>query len=232
MGQVPQHSMTLIGSGKVAQHFSQLFRSKNIRFTSWSRRSGQSLLEATQNSNVILLLIQDSAIEAFIQTHPELSGKILIHFSGCLSTPLATGMHPLMSFGSSLYDERFYDQIPFICEAGREKFEDIFPFLKNPVYYIDAELKPFYHALCVMSGNFSVILWQKFFSEIEQKFKIPREVTLPYLRRITDNISLNPNLALTGPLQRRDFTTIEKNLVALSDDPFQKVYKAFLEVYQ
>jgi predicted short-subunit dehydrogenase-like oxidoreductase (DUF2520 family) len=232
MGQVPRPSLTIVGNGKVARHFSHFFHHKNLTFKSWNRNSQYSLAQAVEGSSLVLLLIQDSAIESFIQNHPELNGKTLVHFSGCLSIPLATGMHPLMSFGSALYDESFYDQIPFICEEGREKFEDLFPTLKNPVYYIDSDLKPLYHALCVMSGNFSVILWQKFFTEIEERFKIPRESTLPYLKRITENLSSNPNLALTGPLQRKDLTTIEKNLSALKGDTFQKVYKAFLEVYQ
>jgi 2-dehydropantoate 2-reductase len=233
MGQVPPHpSITILGDGKVARHFSYFFQQKQISFNTWSRRSQRPLEEAIRHSRTVLLLIKDSAIEELIRAHPELSQKTRVHFSGCLTTPLAIGMHPLMTFGPELYPDDVYEKIPFICEIGPERFEDLFPTLSNPVYTIASEHKAFYHALCVMSGNFSVILWQKLFQELQTKFGIPREAALPYLKQVTENLVHHPARALTGPLQRKDASTLEKNLSSLGQDPFQKIYQAFVEVHQ
>jgi predicted short-subunit dehydrogenase-like oxidoreductase (DUF2520 family) len=46
------------------------------------------------------------------------------------------------------------------------------------------------------------------------------------------NILLDPASALTGPLVRGDQQTLEKNLLALQEDPFQKVYESFIACYQ
>ena len=233
MGQVPpQPSITLLGDGKVARHFSYFLQRKNISFNTWSRKSSVPLKEIIKDTPTVILLVKDSAIEEVIRAHPELSIQTKIHFSGCLTTPLATGMHPLMTFGQELYPDEVYEQVPFICEQGGVTFRDVFPQLSNPVYTIAPEQKPFYHALCVMSGNFSVILWQKLFQELQERFGIPQEAALPYLRQITENLSHHPTLALTGPLQRKDQVTLEKNLHSLKQDPFQKIYQAFLEVHQ
>jgi hypothetical protein len=39
----------------------------------------------------------------------------LIHFSGALVTPLATGMHPLMTFTKGFYELADYQKMAFVC---------------------------------------------------------------------------------------------------------------------
>ncbi len=237
MRQVPENliqaPILIIGNGRVARHFRYYLENQAIPTIQWSRSTGESFADlVNQNSpRTILILIQDSAIVPWIESHPELQTKNLVHFSGCLTTPLATGMHPLMSFGPALYDLPFYEKIPFICEAGKLQFSELFPGLKNPIHLIQESEKAFYHALCVLSGNFSVILWQKLFKDFESRLNIPASAAQPYLEQITRNLLNQSHLALTGPLQRRDLLTIEKNLSALEGDAFQPVYQAFKEIY-
>jgi len=237
MGQVPTNfdkkPILIVGNGRVARHFFYYLQNSSIPVIQWSRSSTESLSERLEKSapDTLLILIQDSAIAPWIDSHPEVQSKTLIHFSGCLSIPQTIGMHPLMTFGPSLYDLPFYEKIPFVCESGKLKFSDIFPTLNNPSHSINPDEKPFYHALCVLSGNFSTILWQKLFREFESRLKIPSSIAQPYLEQMTRNLLAQPNLALTGPLQRRDQVTIEKNLSALEGDAFQDIYQAFREIY-
>ena len=237
MGQVPEKlvkpPLLIVGNGRVARHFRYYFENNSIPIVQWSRTSIESLTEVLNKNQpkTALILIQDSAIVPWIERHPEVQSMNLIHFSGCLSTPLAVGMHPLMTFGPTLYELSHYQNIPFICEEGRLQFSDVFQGLQNPIYSIQAEDKPFYHALCVLSGNFSVILWQKLFREFESRLNIPSSAAQPYLEQMTRNLLSQPDLALTGPLQRKDQLTIEKNLNALQGDAFQAIYQAFREIY-
>lgn len=227
MRQVPY---ILIGNGRVATHFCHYFSLSNIPYRQWSRSQSLATLKTlVDQSDTVLLLITDSEIENFIIENAFLQKKRLIHFSGSLYTPLAYGAHPLFPFREKLYDLDVYQKIPFILEHEEYCLKDLLPELANPSYNIPKALKPFYHSLCVLSGNFTVILWQKFFSELE-KLNIPKEVAHLYLQQNSENLQQDPN-CLTGPLYRRDQKTIAANLDALKEDPFQKIYKAFVETY-
>lgn len=232
MRQVPTKKFRylLIGNGRVARHFAHYFSLLNISFSRWHRQDAPEALSALAGqSEKILLAIPDRAIETFVLEN-ELTDKICIHFSGCFSTKVAQGAHPLMTFAENLYEEEFYRRIPFVCEDGVD-FSGLFPDLPNPFHAIDPAKKPLYHSLCVMSGNFSVLLWQKLFAEFENQLNLPRETALPYLEAVFLNLLENPGGALTGPLVRRDMTTIDRNLQALKADPFLSVYRGFLETY-
>lgn len=232
MRQVPAN-YGIIGGGKMAKHFCHYLTLLKIPFLSWSRTvDAKHLAILIENCNPILILISDAAIEPFINQHPELQKKTLIHFSGQLVSKLTFGTHPLMTFTNKLYPLKTYERIPFILEAESPPFSELLPGLNNPSFSVKSELKAFYHALCVLSGNFTVLLWQKFFKELENTFQIPKKVSHVYLEQIMLNLQLDDQFALTGPLARGDQTTIDANLQALKNDPFQKIYQAFLETYQ
>ena len=70
------------------------------------------------------------------------------------------------------------------------------------------------------------------FNELQQRFQIPSEAALPYLKQIMHNLEYHPEIALTGPLDRNDQQTIAANLLALDQDPYQQVYSAFVNAYR
>lgn len=230
---------TIIGNGRVARHFAHYFDLLGLPFRRWARagladaadseEATDSLVEAVSPSSHVLVLITDSAIEEFIACHDLFDGKKVVHFSGCLVTPLAFGAHPLMAFTEALLPLAEYQRIAFVIESDRLPFEQILPGLENPHFAIPAELKPYYHSLCVMSGNFSTILWDKLFTELHRRFGIPQEAAFPYLERICENLKHREIPALTGPLARGDHTTIHRNLQALEKDPFREIYEGFLK---
>lgn len=231
MRQVPRYA--IIGAGRMARHFSHYLTLLQIPHRQWSRtQSLQELADIVTNSDCILLLISDAAIETVIQQNPILQTKCLVHFSGQLVTPLAHSAHPLMTFSHDLYPLETYQKVPFILEQGRSSFAELFPQLPNLHFAIPPQLKSLYHSLCVLSGNFTTILWQKFFAELENTFQVPAQVAYPYLQQIAMNLQLNPKAALTGPLARDDQKTITANLQALTDDPFQAVYQAFVDAHK
>lgn len=235
MGQVPEldkHLYGIVGGGRVAKHFTNYFSFLNIPFIQWKRTDDISVEERLSDCTVIILLITDRAIELFVNQHPVMKEKILIHFSGSLIVAGVQSFHPLMSFSNSIYDLETYKKIPFIYESGQRKFTEIFPQLPNPSFALDSHNKQLYHALCVLAGNFTTILWQKMFSDFESKFGIKRETIFPYMNRVFKNLEENSQEALTGPLVRNDIQTINDNLMALDGDPFKVVYQAFVDAYK
>ncbi len=233
MGQVPAPQRYLIiGNGRTARHFMHYFNREYIPCETWSRSdSPQELRKRAKISTHALILLSDPAIEPFLTENPFLASLVCLHFSGSLLTDKAIGAHPLMTFSYDLYDLETYRKIPFIIEKGTE-FQHALPGLKNPHFEIAREDKTRYHALCVLSGNFSILLWEKAFADFETRLGLPRSVLFPYLERVSSNLRAADGSVLTGPLKRGDQVTIQRHLSALENDPFQKVYEAFVDCYQ
>lgn len=230
MRQVPEYA--LIGNGRLAHHFKAYFDALNIPYQHWYRSQNRPLTDAVATCSHVLLLINDDAIEPFYHAHPCLDEKKVIHCSGSRSISGLYAAHPLMTFGPTLYSSECYQKIPFVVETTDLNFQDLFPQLPNPWYAISPHDKKRYHALCVMAGNFSCLLWQKLFSDFEKKLQIPSSAAMPYLEQVTQNLKHKPDQALTGPLVRNDQNTLKQHLEALQDDPFLEVYQAFIQTYQ
>lgn len=229
MRQVPHY--LIIGNGYVARHFRYYFSLLNLSFDTWSRANSKK--ELTQKLNFashVLILISDPAIESFATTFLKQTNAVCIHFSGSVFTPHAYGAHPLLCFNKDLYDLSVYSAITFVVDQGAP--ETLLPGVPNKIVHLDPALKTKYHAFCVLSGNFSCLLWQKLFTSLEEIFKIPKEIAFIYLQQQTKNLLSDSKNALTGPLVRQDMQTIYKHLTVLENDPFQKVYESFVSCYQ
>jgi hypothetical protein len=221
-----------VGDGRVARHIHHYLTLLGLSVRTWSRRANlEEPTAALASCRTVLLLIQDKAIDPFIQAWPALREKRLVHFSGSLVTEAAEAAHPLMTFGRDLYELATYRSIPFVLDAGGTRFDALLPDLPNPSFTVPAVERPYYHALCVMAGNFSTMLWLKLFNELEDRFGIPASAAHPYLTQLTANLLADPSHALTGPIARGDDKTIAANLKALEGDPFHAIYLAFARAY-
>lgn len=219
-----------IGDGNTSKHFQAYFSALQIPFAVWSRRidpSEKNLATILGDCNVFLILIKDDVIESFIRSQPFLSGKTLIHFSGALSTSLALGAHPLMTFKGADYHIEEYKKMHFITDFA--DFHTHFPSLPNPHTKIDASEKALYHALCVMAGNFPQLLWLSIQKDF-RRMNIPTTALYVYLQKNLQNTFTLEN-PQTGPLVRNDLKTIEKNVLALEGSNLQSIYKNFVEIY-
>jgi predicted short-subunit dehydrogenase-like oxidoreductase (DUF2520 family) len=235
MGQVPTQirasnkTYLLIGRGRLAQHLTHWFQansafkteqqsSQSASLYHWDRSQSlshlQMILEEGGVHLTVLLAISDDAIVNFYQNHLLQFKGHVVHFSGVLDQAPLLCAHPLMSFPSELYEKDFYSTIPFAI-TGFKNLQEVFPFLVNESVSIPPEQKPLYHAMAVMSGNFMTLLLQKIFKLSLHELKISPEFFAPFLKKTLENTLQKPEGALTGPLVRGDFKTIEKHLKAL-----------------
>jgi 2-dehydropantoate 2-reductase len=236
----------ILGGGRLARHMRHYLTLSGLPVSIWSRDgtldvnthnapNARVRLEATvRPASHVLLLVSDGAIADLVSRYPFLHQKTLLHCSGALSIPGVAGAHPLMTFGHELYTLGQYQKIPFMVDQGHD-FAALLPGLCNPHFPVRLEDKPRYHALCVMAGNFSQILWQAASAGFES-MGLPPETLAPYLQQVVSNFIANPAhtpfAALTGPLSRGDVNTIRRNLSALNGDPLQPVYQAFVDLYR
>ena len=221
----------LIGRGRVATHMARYLKLEAQPFLSWHRGEGVAPEEALAIADIMLLAISDDALASFLADHPELRNRPTVHFSGSLTLKGAHGLHPLMTFGPEPYSLETYRTAPFVVEKGGLGFHEVFPSLRNPSWSIDPELKPLYHALCVLAGNFTTMLWAKAFDDFEHRLGLPPEVLKPYLERTRLNIAVSGRDALTGSLARGDRRTVERDLRALEGDSYHEVYRAFIGAF-
>lgn len=216
----------LVGRGRLARHMSRYLSLEGCEVVSWHRGLTVDVETTLAGAEVLLLAISDDAIEPFDAEHPALRDRPLVHFSGSLVLDGITGLHPLMSFGPELYELDAYRSIPFITERGGVAFDRVFPTLRNPCHAIDPADKPLYHALCVLSGNVTTVLWAKAMDDFESRLGLPRAALKPFLQRTAGNTIALGAGALTGSLARGDVGTIERDLAALDGDAFAGVYRA------
>ena len=231
MRQVPHY--LIIGRGRVARHIQHYFSLLQLSFESWHREKTIVELHTKLNrATHVLLLISDQAIDDFFVTHLNNREIFSIHFSGSVVSSYSDGAHPLMTFSEHLYPVSVYQSIPFILDHDAPSFETLLPGIPNQHVRLNTALKAKYHALCVLSGNFSCLLWQKLFCDFSNELHIPSSIAYPYLKQQMQNLLSHSTSVLTGPLVRGDQETIESNLNALNGDPFQVVYEGFVACYK
>jgi predicted short-subunit dehydrogenase-like oxidoreductase (DUF2520 family) len=243
MGQVPHRAKIpalpghygIVGDGRLARHLAHYFTLSGVPFRQWSRRAAEGRLpeEMLADCTRIIVAISDGAIEPFVRDAraraPEwAAARGWVHCSGALSTDLAWGMHPLSTFAGELFDLATYRHIPFICDREAPDFREVFPALINPAYRLRRADRPRYHALCVLAGNFTTLLWQKLAHDFERDLGLPFDAARPYLAQVAINLARDPDGALTGPLARGDRATIARHRAVLDGDPFRAVYEAFV----
>jgi len=230
MRQVPAHYL-IIGRGRLATHLANYFQLLKISYVSWSRDMTTEALPGLANhAQKILIAIKDSAIEEFISQN-QLPAEKCIHFSGALSTPLAHRLHPLMTFSPTLYELDDYKKIPFVGTAGQPALKTLIPELPNPYFELPPGQEELYHALCVLGGNGTLVLWQHVMKSFETRLNLPKEILNPYLDRICKNLQSDPYGSLTGPWVRNDIATIEKNKNALKNTSYFNLYETLVDTH-
>jgi hypothetical protein len=235
MRQVPEKKSAtylIVGNGRVARHFIHYFTSLQISFRQFTRNSDIAFQECLIGCTHVLVLISDREIVPFIAKYRGY-GKasiVWVHFSGLLNTELAHSAHPLAAFSNRFFDTDFYKTIPFALVRGGIPFTELLPGLPNPYFEIDHGEKERYHAMCVVAGNFSTLLWMRFAEFLNHEIKVPERLMFPYLRSTLYNLE-NADDPLSGPLKRNDQETIQRNLAALEGTSVFDLYKAFLKFY-
>ena len=239
---MPDSSFTLLGSGRAAKHLRHYFHWLGISCQSWGRTAsgdGDSPLRGSLKSAThVFLLVTDAAIEPLARRAQTIAAELddtkryWIHCSGSLATSLAWGCHPLMTFPADrLHSWETYQKMAWVIDAQAPAADLLLPRMPNPKFRINPAQKALYHALCVLSGNVTTLLWQRMIRGLEEQLGIPRSAALPYLNAISQSIEDQAETALTGPLARGDRDTLTRDLAALAGDPYAGLLAAAVKAY-
>lgn len=158
--------------------------------------------------------------------------RVALHTSGAISSnalaPMrnagfAVGsMHPLVSVADGKTSPGLFRGVHFCVEGdqravrvARRLVQD----LGGHAFTIESELKPLYHAAAAMaSGQLTALIDVAIgmLAECGLSKRQARQILLPLLRSTIQNLETkSPSEALTGPLSRRDVSTVRKHLAAM-----------------
>lgn len=238
-----------IGAGKVGFTFGKHFRDHGLSVSGYYSRNPLSAREAAQftdtdyfdtleqivsASDALFLTVSDRAIGDVWTELKELNltGKMICHTSGALSSDIFSGIAEKESFGYSIHPlfaihsrMESYKEISqaFITIEGHEKylhtFRQMFRDLGHDVAVIPKEAKTRYHAAAVFSSNLMVGLLahaQEMLVTCGFEPDAAAKALAPIFGNNCGNILRNGTVqALTGPIERNDLSTLQKHMTVL-----------------
>lgn len=201
-----------------------------------------------KDSDIIFLTVSDSAISSVWNLIKEIpmQDKIFCHCSGSISSQIFSDIHTQGAFAYSIHPllaihskEHSYDNLThaiFTVEGDQMHLDTIVHLLEglgNPVQSIPTDAKPLYHAAAVFASNHVVAL-AKISMELLMDCGFNESSALsaitPLLMGNVSNIATaGPTLALTGPIERNDTSTVQKHLDCL-DTSCQTLYRELSKV--
>ena len=174
--------------------------------------------EATSDAELLILAVPDAAIGE-VAAQVEI-GPWVAHVSG--ATPLAAldphvrrfCVHPLQTLSRDRGPEQLdgaWAAVTAETDAAAERAGWLAGTLGlRPFPLADAD-KPLYHAGAAMASNFLVTLYRAAARLLEES-QAPPEALIPLMERTIEN-----GFALTGPIARGDWSTVEAHLHALEE---------------
>lgn len=203
-------SVRVVGTGRAGGAITARLMERGLRV--------QTGREALADAELVLLAVPDAAIAEVAQRVP--MGPWVAHVSG--ATPLAAlephtrrfSVHPLQTLSRERGAEQLDGAWAAVtaetdeaAAAGRWLAETLglrhFPLA-------DAD-KPLYHAGAAMASNFLVTLYRAAARLLEET-DAPPEALVPLMTRTIEN-----GFALTGPIARGDWSTVDAHLRALEE---------------
>lgn len=266
MGQVPdstvstvttRDSIVLVGEGRLAKALRALapFFIDEKPLLSVTRedldRNGHTIFNRASH---VWLAISDPSIVPFTQEflcHEAHASHALtaVHFAGSLPT-LNVGRdgwhvtvhaaHPLSSFARDrVMGWEEFRAVPFALSPESPRLSALLPGCANPTFTIRDEDRIYYHTLCAVAGNFTVLLWETIARHFAHDLELPPALLNTYQQQVFDNLRIVgsglplPASVLTGPIARGDDATIRKHIDTLmqrNEASLAQIYQSFVQL--
>ena len=254
----------IIGAGRVGVTMGKYLGDAGVEVSGFYSKTTQSAVQAAEfTDTTVYKSLQDivEASDTLMITTPdgvisevwdciagyELTGKILCHCSGSLSSNVFSGIERTKACGCSIHPMYAFSdketswlqfQKAYLTMEGSEKavavMRSLFEGLGHTVYGLDSADKVKYHAAAAMVSNDMIALFQTVLDLLEQ-CGFAREDSVGLLRplvmgNVSNMLDKGPVAALTGPVDRGDTETVHKHLDALADSEAGEVYRVLGKV--
>jgi predicted short-subunit dehydrogenase-like oxidoreductase (DUF2520 family) len=212
MWQTPRmiQSVRVVGTGRAGSAIAARLAERGVKV-----RAGR---EAVADSDLVLIAVPDAAIAGVAGRIPP--GPWVAHVSGATSLRALEphtrrfSVHPLQTLTRDRGPEQL-DGAWAAVTAESDEARELARWLADqlglhPFDLADAD-KPLYHAGAVMASNFLVTLYRAA-ARLLVESGAPPEALIPLMTRTIEN-----GFALTGPIARGDWSTVEAHLRALEE---------------
>jgi predicted short-subunit dehydrogenase-like oxidoreductase (DUF2520 family) len=195
-------------------------------------RAGQSLeraLEAaafTPSVELVVLAVPDDVIAEVAASLEPRDEVVVAHLAGSLGLDVLApharraSMHPLRSIPTMSTDLTG----AWWAVVGDPVVRSVVAALDGRVVEVDDASRAAYHAAAVMASNHVVALLGAV-ERVAASAGVPLDAFFDLVRGTVDNVALlGPAAALTGPVARGDWATVERHLASLPDDETRALY--------
>ncbi|MDP2159555.1 MAG: DUF2520 domain-containing protein [Flavobacterium sp.] len=238
-------SVSIIGSGNVAQHLIQAFsKSQEVALVQVFARNKSSVshlvssnqiiseFEALQDADVYILSVSDNAI-AEVSGQLPFQNKLVVHTSGSsdlehIDAKNRRGVfYPLQTFTKGKPLD--FKEIPFCLESDNEsdyiKLKTLAESISTVNYSISSAQRKALHVAAVFVCNFVNHLYA-IGAKICSENELPFSILKPLLEETAQKVKImSPEEAQTGPAKRGDTSTINSHLNFLTDENQKEIYK-------
>lgn len=245
-------SVSIIGSGNVAQHLIQAFsKSPEIElFQVFSReqKSVSHLLDSNQitddlntlkAADLYVIAVSDAAI-ATVSSQLPFKNRLVVHTSGSLDlAELADAnrkgvFYPLQTFTKNKTVD--FSVVPICLESEHPEdfdlLEKVAKSITNITYKLNTEQRKAIHVAAVFVNNFVNHLYQ-IGNQICTENQISFDILKPLIEETAQKVmTLSPNEAQTGPAKRKDNITLDSHVSFLSDVNQKNIYKILTQSIQ
>lgn len=238
-------SITIIGSGNVAQHFIKaVSKSVDLELVQVYARTKESVLHLVSTDKIIsetsqfkdadlyLIAVSDDAISNVSHLLP-FNNKLVAHTSGSVAIDELSNsnrkavFYPLQTLSKN--KDVNFKKIPLCLEAQNESdlklIKQVAGSISDKVFEVNSEQRKSLHVAAVFVSNFVNHLY-KIGNDICLEHNVPFDILKPLIQETAKKIELlSPNEAQTGPAKRKDSQTINKHLEILTDKNQKEIYK-------
>jgi predicted short-subunit dehydrogenase-like oxidoreductase (DUF2520 family) len=245
-------SVTIIGSGNVAQHLISAFaKSKLVEIVQVFSRQKTTLISAIESHKIVseylnlkpvdlfIIAVSDDAI-ATVSSQIPFANTLVTHTSGAVAMAILDSKHrkavfyPLQTFTQNKAID--FSEIPICLETQYQSdykiLATVAKSISQKVFPINSEQRKALHVSAVFVNNFVNHLYQignEICLENNVDFEILKPLILETAKKAT---TLSPKEAQTGPAKRNDNATIESHLAFLNNENQKEIYNILTQSIQ
>ena len=188
---------------------------------------GESLTGAAEGVDYLLVTVRDAEIEAVAEAVDPRPDTVVVHLAGSagpelLAThPRRAAVHPLAALTAERGADQLRSGIWFGVDAAPEALpaaEELVSVLGGHALTVTAAQRGLYHATASVAANHLVALLGQV-ERLADRLGLPSQAFLALARGNLENVSaLGAARALTGPVARGDWATVERHRRSLPPD--------------
>ena len=239
LGQTLAHLIVRHKAGHIASVCNTSLASSQAACAFIGQGKACASLSELKPANIIFITTSDDIIahicEALAASHTLSAETIVVHCSGALSShalstarpAMLASVHPIHSFANPKHSVEHFAGTLCALEGDEKSFptlSHLFQQIGAHIYPITADKKPLHHAASVFASNYMIAIAeaaQQLFCAAGSAPEQALHTVCHLMQNTFDNLShtASSKQALTGPMQRGDYQTIEQHLKALRTLP-------------